>query len=48
MYNYCQIETSVNFDQTIRRHVSEDNTFYNQRCENLKSKFQILLSFSLK
>jgi hypothetical protein len=33
----CSSETSAATQQTIRRHISEDDTLYNHRCENLKS-----------
>jgi hypothetical protein len=33
----CSSETSVETQQTTRRHVPEDNTLHNHRCENLKS-----------
>jgi hypothetical protein len=30
-------ETSVATQQTTRRHIPEDDTLHNHRCENLKS-----------
>jgi hypothetical protein len=33
----CSSETSVATQQTTRRHISEDDTLHNHRCENLKS-----------
>jgi hypothetical protein len=33
----CSSETSVETQRTTRRHVPEDDTFHNHRCENLKS-----------
>jgi hypothetical protein len=33
----CSSETSVANQQTARRHIPEDDTLYNHRCENLKS-----------
>jgi hypothetical protein len=36
----CSSETSVDFQRTTRRYISEDSTIHNHRCENLK----ILLS----
>jgi hypothetical protein len=33
----CSSETSVNFQRTTRRYISEDSTLHNHRCENLKS-----------
>jgi hypothetical protein len=32
----CSSEASVDFQQTIRRCIPEDNTLSHQRCENLK------------
>jgi hypothetical protein len=33
----CFSETSVAFQQTTLRHIPEDDTLHNHRCENLKS-----------
>jgi hypothetical protein len=33
----CSSETSVATQQTTRRHIPEDDTLHNYRCENLKS-----------
>jgi hypothetical protein len=33
----CSSETSVASQQTTRRHMPEDDTLYNHRCESLKS-----------
>jgi hypothetical protein len=33
----CSSETSVDFQRTTRRYVSEGSTLHNHRCENLKS-----------
>jgi hypothetical protein len=33
----CYSETSVVTQQTTRRHIPENGTLHNQRCENLKS-----------
>jgi hypothetical protein len=33
----CSSETSVDFQRTTRRYISEDRTFNNYHCENLKS-----------
>jgi hypothetical protein len=33
----CSSETSVETQQTTRRHIPEDDTLHNHRCENLKS-----------
>jgi hypothetical protein len=33
----CSSETSVATQQTTRRHIQEDDTLHNHRCENLKS-----------
>jgi hypothetical protein len=33
----CSSETSVDFQRATRRHIPEDGTFHNHRCENLKS-----------
>jgi hypothetical protein len=32
----CSSETSVATQQTSRRHIPEDDTLHNHRCENLK------------
>jgi hypothetical protein len=37
-------ETSVNFDQTIRRHIPEDGNFRSHRPGNLKSGAEWLIS----
>jgi hypothetical protein len=33
----CSSETSVATKQTTRRHIPEDDTLHNHRCENFKS-----------
>jgi hypothetical protein len=33
----CSSETSVDFQRTTRRYITEDITLPNNRCENLKS-----------
>jgi hypothetical protein len=33
----CSSETSVATQQNTRRHIPEDDTLHNHRCENLKS-----------
>jgi hypothetical protein len=33
----CSSETSVVTQRTTRRHIPEDDTLYNHRCENIKS-----------
>jgi chromosomal replication initiation ATPase DnaA len=33
----CSSETSVETQRTTRRHIPEDDTLHNHRCENLKS-----------
>jgi hypothetical protein len=33
----CSSETSVETRRTTRRHIPEDDTLHNHRCENLKS-----------
>jgi hypothetical protein len=33
----CSSETSVATQRTTRRHIPEDDTLHNHRCENLKS-----------
>jgi hypothetical protein len=33
----CFSETSVETQRTARRHIPEDDTLHNHRCENLKS-----------
>jgi hypothetical protein len=35
----CSSETSVDFQRTTRRYITEDSTLHNHRCENLKSYF---------
>jgi hypothetical protein len=37
----CSSETSVSTEQTARRHISEDDTLHNHRCENLKTYKEI-------
>jgi hypothetical protein len=37
METICSSETSVASQQTTRRHIPEDDTLHNHRCENLKS-----------
>jgi hypothetical protein len=39
-------ETSVETQQTTRRHIPENDTLHNHRCENLKS-YTILKGFSV-
>jgi hypothetical protein len=39
-------ETSVATQRTTRRHIPEDDTLHNHRCENLKS-YTIVLQFVL-
>jgi hypothetical protein len=41
----CSSETSVASQQTTRRHIPEDYTLHNHRCENLKSYKSIADSF---
>jgi hypothetical protein len=38
----CSSETSVATQRTTRRHIPEDDTLHNHRCENLKSYISIL------
>jgi hypothetical protein len=33
----CSSKTSVETQLTLRRHITEDDTLHNYRCENLKS-----------
>jgi hypothetical protein len=33
----CSFETSVETQRTTRRHIPEDDTLHNHRCENLRS-----------
>jgi hypothetical protein len=33
----CSSETTLATQQTTRRHIPEDDTLHNHRCENLKS-----------
>jgi hypothetical protein len=33
----CSPETSVDTQRTTRRHIPDDDTLHNHRCENLKS-----------
>jgi hypothetical protein len=42
----CSSETSVETQLTTRRHIPEDDTLHNHRCENLKS-YTALLMFIL-
>jgi hypothetical protein len=35
----CSSETSDETQRTTRRHIPEDDTLHNHRCENLKSYF---------
>jgi hypothetical protein len=35
--NQCSSETSVATQRTTQRHIPEDDTLHNHRCENLKS-----------
>jgi hypothetical protein len=42
----CSSETSVASQQTTRRHIPEDDTLHNNRCENLKS--YMFHSFTLR
>jgi hypothetical protein len=37
MWAICSSETSVESRRTTRRHIPEDDTLHNHRCENLKS-----------
>jgi ribosomal protein L28 len=39
----CSFETFVHLYENIRRHISEDHYFRNQRCENLKSNKHFLI-----
>jgi hypothetical protein len=41
----CSSETSVKTQRTTRRHIPEDDTLHNHRCENLKSYFLNLISW---
>jgi hypothetical protein len=43
----CSSATSVDFQRTTRRSISEDRTRHNHSCENLKSCMLPLLGFSL-
>jgi hypothetical protein len=38
----CSSETSVATQQTTRRHIPEDDTLHNHRCENLKSYIYVM------
>jgi hypothetical protein len=38
-------ETSGTTQRTTRRHIPEEDTLQNHRCENLKSYTRVLLSF---
>jgi hypothetical protein len=38
----CSSETSVDFHHTTLSYITEDRTFYNHRCENLKS-YKVML-----
>jgi hypothetical protein len=42
----CSSEALVNFYMNIWRHISEDSSVHNHRCENLKSNGILLASFS--
>jgi hypothetical protein len=33
----CSSETPVDFQRTTRRHLAEDTTLHNHRCDNLRS-----------
>jgi hypothetical protein len=39
----CSSETSVAFQLTARRHIPEDITLHNHRCENLKFSYKLLI-----
>jgi hypothetical protein len=39
----CSSETSIETQRTTRRHIPEDDTLHNHRCENLKSYNDIFL-----
>jgi hypothetical protein len=41
----CSSETSVASQQTTRRHIPEDDTLHNHRCETLKSYIKTNLGF---
>jgi hypothetical protein len=41
----CSSETSVETQRTTRRHIPEDYTLHNHRCENLKSYIYCLFCF---
>jgi hypothetical protein len=41
----CSSETSVQTQRTTRRHIPEDYTLHNHRCENLKSIVCLLVHF---
>jgi hypothetical protein len=43
----CSSETSVETQRTTRRHIPEDDTLHNHRCENLKSYKLFLLYLSI-
>jgi hypothetical protein len=43
-YDAVQSETSVETQRTTRRHIPEDDTLHNYRCENLKSMSYLYLS----
>jgi hypothetical protein len=43
MQTICSSETSVEAQQITRRHIPEDDTLHNHRCENLKSYRDVLL-----
>jgi hypothetical protein len=43
----CSSETSADFQRTTRRYITEDKTFYNHRCENLKS-YKIINVYSIQ
>jgi hypothetical protein len=42
----CSSETSVSSQQTTRRHIPEDDTLHNHRCENLKS-YKLAMGYSI-
>jgi hypothetical protein len=39
----CSSKTSVDFQRTTRRYITEYGTLHNKRCENLKSYTAIML-----
>jgi hypothetical protein len=40
----CSSETSVASQQTELRHIPEDDTLHNHRCENLKSYVEYIVT----